>query len=199
MSRFKALGYFEILSRHFKRHRVHHLFRDYIVAQGASRVPIAIKIIADDLEITAETGNGRVQVQGVQVWIDIVLLFLSVAVEEAVNAARPVRRARMAGIIVQVMTSDAPVASSRVDAGLAFVAVEVETIVALPVADLVEVRHALLLAERHKGRHHEEAANQASNEAKSDQVLDPHISRVLDSLLQVHALVQVAPEHAHFE
>ena len=105
----------------------------------------------------------------------------------------------MARIIVQVVTSYAPVAASRIDAGLAFVAVEVETIVAFPVADLVEVRLALLLAERHEGRHHEEAANQGSNEAKSDQVLDSHIGRMLDSLLQVHALVQVAPEHAHFE
>ena len=78
----------------------------------------------------------------------------------------------MARIIVQVMTSDAPVAPGRVDAGLAFVAMEVETIVALPVADLVEVRLALLLAERHEGRHHEEAANQASNEA-IDQAIPP--------------------------
>ena len=76
---------------------------------------------------------------------------------------------------------------------------EVEAVMAFPVSDFVKVRFALLFAEGHEGRHHEEATNQASNEAKSDQVLDPHISRVLDSLLQVHALVQVAPEHAHFE
>ena len=61
----------------------------------------------------------------------------------------------MTRIIVQVVASDAPIAPSRVNAGLAFIAVEVEAVMTLPVADLVEVRLALLLAERHEGRHHE--------------------------------------------
>ena len=55
----------------------------------------------------------------------------------------------MARIIVQIVTSNAPVAPSLVGAGLAFVAVEVKTVVALPFADLEEMRLALLLAERH--------------------------------------------------
>ena len=76
---------------------------------------------------------------------------------------------------------------------------EVETIVAFPVPDFVEVRLALLFTERHEGGHHEEATDEAGNEPQSDQVLDPDIRRMLDSLLQVHTFVHVAAEHADLE
>ena len=76
---------------------------------------------------------------------------------------------------------------------------EVKAVVAFPVTDLVEVRFALLFAKGHEGRHHEEATDEAGYEPQSDQVLDSDIRRMLDSLLQVHALVHVAAEHADLE
>ena len=76
---------------------------------------------------------------------------------------------------------------------------EVEAVMAFPVSDFVEVRFALLFAKGHEGGHHEEATDEAGYEPQSDQVLDPDIRRVLDSLLQVHTLVHVAAEHADFE
>ena len=100
---------------------------------------------------------------------------------------------------MKVMTSDALVTFGRIDARNALISMEVKTIVAFPVADLVKVRLALLLAERHKGRHHEEASDQAGDEPQSHQVFYPHICRMLDSLLQVYTLVHVAAEHADLE
>jgi len=97
------------------------------------------------------------------------------------------------------MTGHARFASSIIDALKALVTMIVKAIAALVVANLVEVAFALLLAECHESWHHEKAADQAAYEAKTEQILDADICRLLDTLLKVDTFVHVAAERADLQ
>lgn len=84
-------------------------------------------------------------------------------------------------------------------AGRALVTMVVEAVTTFMGADFEEILFANLLVKGCEGGDEEDSADNARNNTQSHRVLHPNITRVLNSLLQVHASIREASLNHQFE